>query len=145
MEDKAKHSRLAQSAYLSPYSRSGAPPDRPHPNAADPYAPLRSRALETLEAMGYDPRTMVEHSVLWAEHQDPYGHVMQSQYMAYLGTCFHRVMESYHEYLTDTEYEGMISGRTVIPAVRRYQLDIRRQVTYPDTVSTTPWTFGFTH
>lgn len=131
---KAKSmSRLAQSAYHSPYSRSGAP-SGPHPNITDPYAPLRGSALSTLEAMGYDPRTMVEHGVLWAEHQDPFGHVMQSQYMQFLGTCFHRVMESYHEYLSDDEYEGMVSGRTVIPAVRRYQLDIRRQVTYPDTV-----------
>lgn len=124
-------SRLAQSAYHSPYSRTGAP--SPHPNT-DPYAPLRTKALSTLEAMGYDPRTMVEHGVLWAEHQDPFGHVMQSQYMQFLGTCFHRVMESYHDYLSDEEYDDMVSGRTVVPAIRRYQLDIRRQVNYPDSV-----------
>jgi hypothetical protein len=59
-----RKSRLAESAYNSPYSRSGAP--APHPNT-DPYAQLRSTALSTLEAMGYDPRTMVERGVLWAE------------------------------------------------------------------------------
>lgn len=127
----ASQSRLAESAYNSPYSRAGAP--EPHPNS-DPYAPLRGRALATLEAMGYDPKTMVERGVLWAEDQDPFGHVMQSQYMHFLGTCFHRVMESYDEFLTRQEYDDMISAKTVIPAVRRYDLDIRRQVTYPDSV-----------
>lgn len=128
---KVNH-RLAQSAYHSPYARVGAP--GPHPNT-DPYVPLRTKALATLEAMGYDPNTMVEHGVLWAEHQDPLGHVMHSQYMHFLGTCFHRVMESYNDYLDDKEYEAMITGRSAVPAIRRYQLDIRRQVTYPDSVS----------
>lgn len=127
-------SRLAQSAYNSPYCRSGAPSH--HPNQ-DPYAPLRAKALATLEAMGYDPQTMVERGVIWAEDQDPFGHVMQSQYMTFLGTCFHRVMESYDEYLSEEEYNGMILAKTVIPVMRKYELDIRRQVTYPDTVSDT--------
>jgi hypothetical protein len=125
-------SRLAQSAYNSPYSYAGAP--SPHPNT-DPYAPLRAKALSTLEAMGYEPQTMVERGVLWAEDQDPFGHVMQSQYMQYLGTCFHRVMESYDEFLSEEEYNGMNNAQTVVPVVRKYELDIRRQVKYPDTVS----------
>ncbi|OTA88160.1 hypothetical protein M434DRAFT_399122 [Hypoxylon sp. CO27-5] len=123
--------RLADSSYCSPYSRAGAP--SPHPNT-DPYAPLRASALSTLEAMGFDPKTMVEHNVLWAEHQDPFGHVMQSQFMRFLGTCFHRVMESYDEYLSEEECDGMVHARTVIPAVRKYELSIRRQVKYPDAV-----------
>jgi hypothetical protein len=127
-----KRNQLAHSAYHSPYARSGAP--SPHPNN-DPYAPLRAKALATLEAMGYDPSTMVEHGVLWAEHQDPFGHVMHAQYMQFLGTCFHRVMESYSEHLDANEYAAMATGKSAIPAVRRYQLDIRRQVTYPDSVS----------
>ncbi|KAK8089872.1 hypothetical protein PG997_004833 [Apiospora hydei] len=90
--------------------------------------------------MGYDPATMVERGVVWAEDQDPFGHVMQSQYMHFLGTCFHRVMESYDEHLTEQEYDDMIHARTVVPVVRRYELDIRRQVKYPDSVSPA---FGF--
>ncbi|RYP11507.1 hypothetical protein DL764_000030 [Monosporascus ibericus] len=123
--------RLAESSYSSPYSRAGAP--GPHPNT-DPYAPLRASALSILEDMGFDPKTMVEHGILWAEHQDPYGHVMHTQFMHFLGACFYRVMESYDEYLSKEEYDGMIQARTVIPAVRKYELNIRRQVTYPDTV-----------
>lgn len=125
-------SRLAMSAYLSPYSHTGAP--NPHPNT-DPYAPLRSSGLSTLEAMGYDPETMVERGVVWAEDQDPFGHVMQSQYMHFLGTCFRRVMESYDGILTEDEYEDMIHARRVVPVIRNYKLDIRRQVEYPDAVS----------
>jgi len=128
----ASTSRLSQSAYNSPYSHSGAP--GPHPNTVDPYAALRRRALSTLEAMGYDPATMVERGVLWAEDQDPFGHVMQSQYMHFLGTCFHRVMESYDEFLSSQEYTDMISGKTVIPTARKFDLDVRRQVKYPDSV-----------
>lgn len=131
MKSKSQY-RLAESAYCSPYTRAGAPQPGPH---ADPYAPLREKALNTLEKMGYDPKTMIEHGVLWAEHQDPFGHVKQSQYMAFLGTCFHRVMESYDEFLSEEEYNGMVNGKTVIPAVRKYDLDIRRQVKYPDSVS----------
>jgi hypothetical protein len=128
-----RSSRLADSAYNSPYTRAGAP--TPHPNK-DLYAPLRAKALATLEAMGYDPQTMVERGIVWAEDQDPFGHVMQSQYMTFLGTCFHRVMESYDEFLSENEYNDMILAKTVVPVVRRYELDIRRQVTYPDAVRT---------
>jgi len=85
--------------------------------------------------MGYDPATMVERGVLWAEDQDPFGHVMQAQFMHFLGTCFHRVMESYAEYMSEDEYNDMVTAKSVIPVVRRYELDIRRQVKYPDTVS----------
>lgn len=128
----AAKSRLAESAYNSPYSHSGAP--GPHPNT-DPYAPLREKALSTLNAMGYDPETMVERGVLWAEDQDPFGHVMHAQYMHFLGTCFHRIMESYAEFLSEEEYEDMITAKGTVPVIRKYELDIRRQVKYPDSVS----------
>ncbi|KKZ67037.1 hypothetical protein EMCG_07269 [[Emmonsia] crescens] len=121
--------RLADSSYNSPYARTGAP--CPHPNT-DPYATLRGSALSTLEAMGFDPTTMIEHGILWADHQDPYGHVMQAQYMAFLGACFWRVMEGYDEFLSKEELDGMVQAKTVMPVVRKYELDIRRQVKYPD-------------
>jgi hypothetical protein len=130
-DKQTRVTRLADSAYLSPYSHSGAP--KPHPNT-DPYAPLRASALSTLEALGYDPSTMVERGVVWAEDQDPFGHVMHSQYMHFLGTCFHRFMESYDEFLSEQEYDDMIHARTVVPVLRKYELDIRRQVKYPDSV-----------
>ncbi|RYP52379.1 hypothetical protein DL768_002410 [Monosporascus sp. mg162] len=126
-----KSQHLADSAYHSPYSRAGAP--SPHPND-DPYPPLRARALATLEAMGYGPKTMVERGVVWAEDQDPFGHVMNSQYSHFLSTCFHRVMESFDEFLSKEEYNDMIRGRTVIPVLRKYEVDFRKQVKYPDSL-----------
>ncbi|KAI5917753.1 hypothetical protein F4810DRAFT_636687 [Camillea tinctor] len=135
MDDKGTPiftSRLAESSYLSPYSRTGAP-NADHVGG-DPYKSLRAQALATLEAMGYDPATMVEHGVVWAEDQDPFGHVMHAQYMHFLGTCFYRVMESYDQYLSQEEYEGMVHARTVIPVVGKYELNIRRQVKYPDSL-----------
>ncbi|KAL9095453.1 MAG: hypothetical protein Q9165_002324 [Trypethelium subeluteriae] len=128
-QHQTKKSRLAESSYNSPYSRAGAPTS--HPNG-DPYASLRTAALSSLEAMGYDPKTMVERGVLWAEDQDPFGHVMHSQFMHFLGTCFHRVMESYDEYLSEKEYDNMIHGKGVLPVIKKYELDIKRQVKYPD-------------
>jgi acyl-CoA thioesterase FadM len=86
--------------------------------------------------MGYDPKTMVERGVLWAEDQDPFGHVMQSQYTHFLGTTFHRTMESYDEFLSEQEYHDMINAKTITPVVRDSRLVIRRPVKYPDTVST---------
>ena len=51
---------------------------------------------------------------------------MQPQYMRYLGTCFHRVMESYDEYLGGEEYNVMIHGKSIIPVVHKYELVIKR-------------------
>ena len=124
-------SRLALSAYNSPYSHAGAPV--PHPNS-DPYPSLRATALSTLTAMGYDPTTMVERGVVWAEDQDPFGHVQNAAYMHFMSMCFHRVMESYDEFLSEEEYDDMIHARHVAPVVRNYELQIRRPVTYPDSV-----------
>ncbi|KAK3192748.1 hypothetical protein K4F52_001102 [Lecanicillium sp. MT-2017a] len=126
-----KSARLAASSYLSPYARHGAP--RPHPNT-DPYAPLRARALSTLEAMGFDADTMVEHGVLWAEHQDPFGHVMQAQFMSFMGASWIRALESYDEFLSPEELEGIMQAKTMAPMVRRLEVEIKRQVKYPDVV-----------
>lgn len=54
--------------------------------------------------------------------------------MHFFGTCFHRFMEGYDQWLSDKEYEDMIHARNVMPVVRKYELEIRRQVKYPDTV-----------
>lgn len=92
--------------------------------------------------MGYDPATMVERGVVWAEDQDPFGHVMNSAYMHFMSMCFHRVMESYDEYLSEAEYDDMIHARNVSPVIRNYQLNIRRPVTYPDSVRSSFFSFG---
>jgi hypothetical protein len=122
--------RLAQSAYHSPYTRAGAP--TPHPNS-DPYTSLRRQALATLESMGYDPETMTERGVKWGEDLEPYD---KSQYMAFLGTCFHRITESHDKFLSDEEYNNMTQRKTVFTKIKNFELQIRRGVRYPDSVST---------
>jgi acyl-CoA thioesterase FadM len=57
---------------------------------------------------------------------------MHSQYMTFLGTCFWRVLESYDEFLSQQEMDGIINATSVIPVVRKYELEIKKQVKYPD-------------
>ncbi|KAL1858163.1 hypothetical protein Daus18300_010044 [Diaporthe australafricana] len=59
---------------------------------------------------------------------------MHSQYLHFLGACFHRFVEGYDEWLSEKEYDDMIHARTMIPVVRKYELDLRRQVKYPDSL-----------
>lgn len=51
--------------------------------------------------MGYEPNTIVERVVVWAEDQDSYS----------LSTCFYRVMGSFHEFLSKEEFDSMIRAR----------------------------------
>lgn len=132
---RAATSRLSASNYFSPYFRSGAPK---HPHITeqdDAYTPLRSKALATLEAMGYEPKTMVERGVAWAEDQDPFGHMNHSQFLHFFSLCWQRIMESYDEFLSEEEYQGMIHAKTIIPVVNKYEMRIKRQVRHPDSVS----------
>lgn len=46
-------------------------------------------------------------------------------------------MESHGEFLTPQEYDDTIHAQTVAPVIRKYELDIRRQVKDPDSVRTT--------
>ena len=62
VERPKKRSRLAESAFNSPYSHIGA--STKHPNT-NPYIESRAQALLTLESLGYIPETMVERGVLW--------------------------------------------------------------------------------
>jgi hypothetical protein len=44
-------------------------------------------------------------------------------------------MESYDEFLSKQEYEDMMKGETVIPVVHKYEILLKKQVRYPDSVS----------
>ncbi|CZR47884.1 uncharacterized protein FPRO_13551 [Fusarium proliferatum ET1] len=125
---------LKATEYFSPYHRSGAPKSSQIPDQDDPYAKLRAKALTVLEAQGFEAKTMVERGVTWAEDQDPFGHVAHSQYLHFFGICWQRVMESYDEFLSKQEYEDMIKGKTVIPVVHKYEILLKRQVRYPDSL-----------
>ena len=85
--------------------------------------------------MGYDPSTMVERGVVWAEDQDPFGHVMNTAYPHFFGINMHRVMESFDQWLDEKEYNLMIQGKSIAPVLWRYEMELKRPVTYPDSVS----------
>lgn len=47
-------------------------------------------------------------------------------------------MESYGEFLSESDYQDMIQAKAIIPVVSKYELSIKRQVKYPDAVSPVP-------
>lgn len=71
---------------------------------------------------------------------------MYSQYLHFLGAFFHRFMGGYDERLSEKEYYEVIHAKTVIPVERKYELEICRQVKYPDSVRVAyfshPWFFS---
>ena len=104
-----------------------------HPNGGGPYALLRQHAVETATAMGYDPATMCERGIVWSDDQDPFDHVANSAYPHFVAICNFRVFESFEEYLGD-KYQDLLKGRGIGVMVKTYTLDIKRPVTYPDSV-----------
>lgn len=129
---------LDASSYLSPYHLVGPSASAPQ---NDRYGPLRAKALAMLEAMGFSPETMAERGVTWAEDQDPYGHVMHSQYQHYFGLCWFRMMEEYAVYLSPEDYKNTIQGKGIMPVISKYQINIKRQVKYPDSVNAHPFCY----
>lgn len=79
---------------------------------------------------------MIERSVVW-EDQDAYGHVHHTKFMHYLSYCYYRIMECYDEQLKEEDYNNIVYGKRVMLVIRKTELDIKRQVKYPDTVSGT--------
>ena len=114
--------RLSASSYNSPTSQ----------GAENPYTPLRSSVISTATSMGYDPTTMTERGLVWAEDQDPFGHVMNTAYPHFLSLGNFRVSESFEQWLGPAEYMNMIQGKKISPLVRKYEIDLKRVVSYPD-------------
>ena len=104
-----------------------------HPNGGEAYAPLRQQVVQTATAMGYDPTTMTEHGVVWADDQDPFGHVMGAAYPHYFAVCNFRVFESFETQLKD-KYEDLFKARGIGVITKTYTVDLLRPVTYPDSV-----------
>ncbi|CRG88352.1 hypothetical protein PISL3812_05382 [Talaromyces islandicus] len=59
---------------------------------------------------------------------------MNAQFVSFMGASWIRVMESYDEFLSPEELAGVLNGKTVAPMVRKFDLEIKRQVKYPDVV-----------
>ena len=113
------------------------------PGGGEAYAPLRRKVMETATAMGYDPVTMVECGIKWAEDQDPFGHVGNSIYPHYMALSNLRVFESFAEYLGDNRFMDPMKERGIGPLVKTYTLDLKRPTSYPDSVRELLFLFFF--
>ena len=105
-----------------------------HPSGGAVYAPLREKVVAQATAMGYDVPTMTEHGVVWADDQDPFGHVGGATYIHLLFKCNFRLFESFAKTLKH-KYEGLFRATEVGVMTKTYATDLKRQVTYPDCVS----------
>ena len=114
--------RLSASSYNSPTSH----------DPSNPYTPLRAAVIATATAMGYDPTTMTERGLVWAEDQDPFGHVMNPAFTHFLSMGNFRVVESFEQWLGPAEYDNMITARSIGPVVQKYETHLKRQASYPD-------------
>lgn len=111
-----------------------------HPYGGAAYAPLRDQVVKTATAMGYDPATMTEHGIVWADDQDPFGHVMGAAYPHYIAACNFRVFESFEVQLKE-KFEDLLKARGIGVITKTYTVDLQRPVTYPDSVSVETFIF----
>ncbi|MCJ1431236.1 hypothetical protein MMC27_000587 [Xylographa pallens] len=108
-----------------------------HPSGGAVYAPLREKVVAQATAMGYDVPTMTEHGVVWADDQDPFGHVGGATYIHLLFKCNFRLFESFAKTLKH-KYEGLFRATEVGVMTKTYATDLKRQVTYPDCLLIAP-------
>lgn len=105
------------------------------PGGGEAYKPLRESVIKTAVAMGYDPATMAEHGVVWADDQDPFGHVKNHGFSHFVSCCNFRVFESFEAQLGD-KYQDLLKAKGVGIMSKSLSVDLKRPVSYPDSVST---------
>jgi hypothetical protein len=106
------------------------------PGGGELYKPLREKIVKQALEQGYDETTMLEHGVTWADDQDPWGHIMNAGYPHYVSACNFRLFESFEEHLKD-KFQDLMKVRGIGVIVKSSTLDIKRPVSYPDSVRTT--------
>ncbi|KAJ7160217.1 hypothetical protein C8R46DRAFT_1038509 [Mycena filopes] len=102
-----------------------------HPSGGDAYALMRKAIVDEATAMGYDVPTMTEHGIVWADDQDPFGHVGGSTFARLSFKANFRVFESFAAVLGD-KYEDLRRAQGVGMIIRSYNMELKRQVKYPD-------------
>lgn len=104
-----------------------------HPDRDGPYARLRKTTIQAMTERGIEYDTLAEHTISWAEDQDPFGHVMAQAYPHVSAKCFVRLLESFQEQLKD-KFNDFMAATGIGAMTNRYTLAIKRVVKYPDTV-----------
>lgn len=104
------------------------------PGGGELYKPLREKIVSEALEQGYDEASMIEHGVVWADDQDPWGHIMNARFPHYTSACNFRLFESFEEHLKD-KFQDLMKVRGIGVIVKSSTLNIKRPVTYPDSVS----------
>lgn len=112
------------------------------PGGGEAYRPLRENVVKVAIGMGYDPDTMIEHGVIWADDQDPFGHIMNHAYSHYVSVCNFRLFETFEAQLKD-KYQALFKANGIGVMTRSLTVDLRRPVSYPDSVETSQPPFPF--
>jgi len=112
------------------------------PGGGEVYRPLREAIVQQALAMGYDEPSMLEHAVTWADDQDPWGHIANASFPHYTSACNFRLFESFEEHLKADAFADLMAPRRIGVVVKTTTLDIKRPVTYPDSVSGRPRSGG---
>ncbi|KAI0466984.1 hypothetical protein F4859DRAFT_526268 [Xylaria cf. heliscus] len=103
------------------------------PGGGELYKPLRDKIVSQALAQGYDEATMMEHGVVWADDQDPFGHIMNAGFPHYASACNFRLFESFEEHLKD-KFQDLMRARGIGVIVKTSTLNIKRPVSYPDSI-----------
>ena len=104
------------------------------PGGGELYKPLREGVVKQALEQGYDEATMMGHGVVWADDQDPWGHIMNAGFPHYASSCHFRLFESFEEHLKD-KFQDLMKARGIGVIVKSTTLEVKRPVTYPDSVS----------
>ncbi|RYP77229.1 hypothetical protein DL771_001278 [Monosporascus sp. 5C6A] len=103
------------------------------PGGGELYKPLREKIVRQALEQGYHEATMMEHGVVWADDQDPWGHIMNAGFPHYASACNFRLFESFEEHLKD-KFQDLMKVRGIGVIVKTSTLDIKRPVSYPDSI-----------
>ncbi|KAH0539058.1 hypothetical protein FGG08_004404 [Glutinoglossum americanum] len=102
------------------------------PGGGEIYAPLRNAVTSVATEMGYDTSTFTEHGVVWADDQDPFGHLKYAAFPHLFAVCNFRLFESFSRSLGPELYEEFSRARGVGIVTKSFSIDLKRQVKYPD-------------
>ncbi|KAH8157476.1 hypothetical protein CIB48_g10773 [Xylaria polymorpha] len=103
------------------------------PGGGELYKPLREKIVTQALAQGYDEATMMEHGVVWADDQDPWGHIMNAGFPHYSSACNFRLFESFEEHLKD-KFPDLMKARGIGVIVKSSTINIKSPVSYPDSI-----------
>jgi len=93
--------------------------------------------MRTATEMGYDVATMSEHGVVWADDQDPFGHVSGGMFPHFGQVSNFRMFESFAEQLGQDKFQILLNGhrgKGIGVMTKSFETDIKRPVSYPDSV-----------